>query len=72
MTESVTIRITLGNASMQTAFDVARALERVARQINTNGPSVPYRDGESFPVKDTNGNTVGEVTFKLAKANRLS
>jgi hypothetical protein len=50
------VKITLGNAAMETAEDVARALRDVAEALE---------DGRTEgPIFDDNGNKVG--TFKLS------
>lgn len=53
-----TLTITLGNDAMQTLGDVADALARVSRYIDTHqGDIIP---GESRGIFDANGDRVGE------------
>lgn len=47
-----TLEIELGNEAMQTADDVAEALERTARQLR-------HLDHGEFAIFDLNGNKVG-------------
>lgn len=51
------LEVTLGNEAMQTADDVAAAIQRsltTAAQLVSS-----YHVGDSFHIKDANGNTVG-------------
>jgi hypothetical protein len=55
----LTLCITLGNAEMQTPFDLGGALERVgARLCDQPGWEKPAKPDEGI-VRDVNGNTVG-------------
>lgn len=58
MTNHFTIDIRLANAQMLTAEDVAGALENVQYQLESLGDESP--EGYTRPIRDVNGNTVGE------------
>lgn len=53
------LTIELGNAAMETAGDVARALRSTAERVGS-GRFSP--EGESGRIHDDNGNTVGSWT----------
>lgn len=58
MTNHFTIDIRLANAQMLTASDVAEALRTVEYQLESLGDESPA--GYTRPIRDVNGNTVGE------------
>jgi hypothetical protein len=57
------LAIELGNDAMVSARDVAYALARVARILETDGtgygPGAELTDDDSGQVRDVNGNSVG-------------
>ncbi len=61
-----TLTITLGNAAMLTAEDIAGAIFGIAGRLERICPSGDLTDedsnntGAGGPVKDINGNTVGK------------
>ncbi len=55
MPEKFTLTITLGNAAMTSARDVAHALRAVAVRLSNEG-----FDARSTAIMDPNGNKVGE------------
>lgn len=63
----LTLRIRLGNDSMQTSSDIANALEDVAQRFRESGyvETVQDNPGEEITrgVRDGNGQTVGEFTL---------
>jgi len=50
-----------GNEAMDTPQDVADALERIAAQVR----EMDEQYGFSSPIRDANGNTVGEYVYRL-------
>lgn len=52
------LTITLGNDAMQTRDDVADALEKIAKRVR----AMPCY-GDTRPIFDINGNSVGEWTW---------
>jgi hypothetical protein len=59
-----TLTIDLGNDAMSTRGDVRRVLERTAGVIAEANDGHFTHPGHVFPVKDTNGNTVGSWTVE--------
>lgn len=55
-----TLKIKLGNDAMQTGLDVADALTRIARRIESDDELAP----DCGKVMDTNGNSVGNWEVK--------
>lgn len=55
---TVTLRINLGNAAMQTGDDVARALREMAINLDERDT---LEDGLRIIVRDLNGNRVGQL-----------
>lgn len=55
---TVTLRINLGNAAMQTGDDVAGALRNVAARVEEFGS---LEDGLRLLIVDDNGNRVGQL-----------
>lgn len=55
---TVTLRINLGNAAMQTGDDVARALREVAANLDERDT---LEEGLRVIIRDLNGNRVGQV-----------
>jgi len=51
------LEIEMGNDAMNGPDDLARALRRVAEQIEEQDPMC-------FEIRDVNGNTVGEFHYK--------
>lgn len=53
--QKFTLVIKLGNDAMQTADDIAEALERVAKKVR----EIPTMQDFDGPIMDLNGNKVG-------------
>jgi len=53
-----TLDIDLGNDAMRSPEDIAHALETVAHRLRNES------DGDTAPIRDTNGNTVGEWAYR--------
>lgn len=58
-----TVVLELGNDTMLTTEDVARALEAVAESVRRNAPM----GADGMPVHDANGNCVGKWLFTEAR-----
>lgn len=56
MAKAVSIKMELGDDAMQASYDVADALENLAKKIRSLGIATDDR----IPIMDDNGNTVGE------------
>lgn len=59
----ITITIETDNAAFERApmFEVARILDSAAARLKREGPP---DEGDSYKLRDVNGNTVGRVTVE--------
>lgn len=58
------ININMGNDAMNSADDLANAIEKVAEKIASEQYDVNPDDEYEVPITDNNGNTVGEWGFE--------